>query len=491
MNRMDCKRIKKQFLILSILLAYLTAGFKGSYALAANDMDEVPYNTYTYDKWGNANPAPNGYLPDKSIRGADYGIGEFSSPEDLFYCKEREEVYIADTGNQRIVVTDKNFEIIRIIDEFTYQGKSYAMSKPTGIFVDKDGVMYIADQSLGVIIKSDAELNIITLFGKPESNLITEDFEYKPNKVVVDSYGKIYVQAVGVFQGLINLRADGTFIKYYGANKVEMTLKRIADKAWRSLLSDTASKSMQAFNPIEYGNIFYAANDFLYATAAATENNSQLIVKLNPLGIDIFKSGLQLRLVSSFADVTVDEDDIMTVIDSKTGMIYQLDKTGKLMFAFGGIGNQLGLLKRPVAIIEIEDKIYVMDGDKDDITRYMLTAFGVKVREAINLYNMGLYQESIKPWMEVIKLNANYLLAYTGLGKAYYQIENYEEAMRYYKLANDKANYSLAYKEYSLYVMRDNFGRILAVILILIILHRAVKVFYKKRKKPYLGQLEA
>ena len=50
----------------------------------------------------------------------------------------------------------------------------------------------------------------------------------------------------------------------------------------------------------------------------------------------------------------------------------------------------------------------------------------------------------------MIRRNANYLAAYTGLGKAYYQMEDYDTAMYYYRLAGDKEGYSLAYKEASL-----------------------------------------
>lgn len=463
-------KVKLKYIKIHLLgLITVFAVFSTSLGRVYAAQSEVPYQTYTYDKWGNANPAPNGYLPEKSIKGADYDIGEFSSPEDMFYCKERGEIYIVDTGNQRIIVVDEDFQLMRVIMEFDYQDEKYFMQKPTGIFVDKDGTIYVADQAQAVIIKCNQELEILDIFGKPESNLITEDFDYKPNKVVVDSFGKIYVQAVGVFQGIINMRPDGSFIKYYGANKVEMTSKRVIDKLWRSILSSTASQNMQTFNPIEYGNMFLADDDFIYATAAATENNSNMIVKLNPLGINVLNTPLQMRLVSSFADVSVDADGILTLADTKTGMIYQNNKTGMLMFAFGGIGDQLGLFKRPAAVIEVNEKIYVLDSEKNDITKFELTAFGAKVREAINLYNVGQYLESIEPWMEVIKLNANYLLAYTGIGKAYYQIEQYKDAMYYYKLANDKKNYSDAFKEYSLFVMRDNFARIVIIVLVLFI----------------------
>jgi len=130
------------------------------------------------------------------------------------------------------------------------------------------------------------------------------------------------------------------------------------------------------------------------------------------------------------------------------------------MFAFGGIGDQVGLFQRAVSIAAVEDRLYVLDADKDTITEFTLTDFGTLVRDAIALYDAGLYQESIEPWLKVIRYNSNYLLAYTGLGKAYYQLKDYDSAMYYFRLANDRANYSLAFREASLLQMRASFGPI-------------------------------
>lgn len=472
-------------IIMILLAAALVITGPAARVFAADGSDkEVPYQTYTYDKWGNATPAPNGYLPEKSIHGGNLGVGDFLDPQDLFYCKARHEIYIADSGNMRIIVTDENFGLIKVLSELEWNNSPYQLKKPTGVFVKDDGTIYIADQGNAEIIVCNQDGIIREKYGKPESTLLDQSLEYKPNKIVVDKFGKIYVQSVGVYQGLIYLRPDGTFVKYFGANKVEMTMKRIVMKFWKTVLSDKASANMQSFNPIEYGNLFFDSQGFIYATAAASENNSKLLVKLNPLGVDINRLGNPVWYSkATFADVTVDEEGIITVVDAKTGRIYQCDKNGQLMFAFGGIGEQLGLFKIPSSIIEVSDKLYVLDSDKRSITQFGLTNFGDKVRTAISLYNNGLYQDSIKPWQDVIRLNANYLLAYTGVGKAYYQLEDYKTSMEYYKLANDRANYSTAYKEYSLIVMRSNFGKILVIIIAVAALYKSLTYYLKKRRK--------
>lgn len=443
--------------------------------LPAQASSEVPYQTYTFDKWGNTTPAPNGYIPTRSIGGAQLGCGNFSDAMDLFYCEELGEIYVVDSGNARIVVLSEDMTLLRQITSLQgSDGSEYTFVSPQGVFVRSDGTMYVADSGRKEVVAATNQGQLLSVLPTPQSNLLPDNFNYQPTKVVVDSHDRTYILSQGIYQGLIYLDSDGSFIKFFGANEVEMTLRRQVQKIWKTLLTDQAAATMQSFNPIEYGNIFMAADEYIYATAAGSENGSKLITKLNPLGIDClpFKmSGTD----ALFSDVTVDTNGIITVLNTSNGTIRQMNEMGSLMFAFGGIGNQVGLFQRAVSIIEVNDKLYVLDADKDTITEFTLTEFGRLVRNAIQLYDAGLYQQSIEPWKEVIRHNSNYLLAYTGLGKAYYQLKDYDTAMYYYRLANDRANYSLAFREASLNHMRESFGTIvlsIAGVVLLIVIAR-------------------
>ena len=475
------------------LLSALVAAAGVSMGVSANEgaAYEAPYQSYTYDKWGNAVPAPNGYVPERSVRGSDLGHTDFRSPADLFYYEDGGEIYVADAGNNRIVVMTEDYEPVAELAVFDNNGEELTLNNPTGVFVRNDTV-YIADQNNARIVVCDKEGTVSAVYGKPESTLIEEGFEYKPNKVVVDRFGKIYVQAVGAYEGLLCLSQDGGFINYYGSNKVEMTAKMMVQKIWKMFMTKGQRESMQNFVPIEYNNAFLDHEDFIYATAASSESNTNLITKLNPLGINIFQTKSSDTSPwyknSNFSDITVDENDLITVVDTIRCMVYQCDENGVLMFAFGGRGSQLGLFQTPSAIEQVGDRLLVLDSTKNNITEFSLTSFGETVQAAIRLYNEGRYQEDIEPWQEVIKRNANYLLAYTGLGKAYYQLEEYEEAMAYFRLANDKQGYSDAYKEYSLEVMRANFGWIIGGIVLLLAAIAAVRRLLRRRRMKREGK---
>ncbi|MDR1533042.1 MAG: hypothetical protein LBS62_12840 [Clostridiales bacterium] len=459
------KRPKPHLILTAITVAVLTLPPAVNVS-AALTMRETPYATYNVDKWGNAVPSPNGYLPVRAVTG-------FSDPQDLFYDADTAEIFLADSGGGGIIVLDENCVIKRVV-EFTLDGQPYNLQAPTGIYAAPDA-LYVCDRQGGAVIKAGRDGAIQAIYGEPESELISDPGNYRPSKIVVDSYGKMYVQAYGVFQGIYCLTSEGGFINFYGANRVEMTVGRLITQLWKRLLTKEQRRAMQSFVPIEYSNLYIDRENFIYATVTATTddsssftdtaqdiyraNSKELVRKLNPLGVNVMnRTEMSWFQNAAFTDITVNPDGVMTMCDSILGVIYQCDKNGKLMFAFGGLGPQLGLFSQPSALAQVGDELWVLDSGKRSITIFQLTEFGRSVHEAMRLYNQGRYQEDIQPWEQVVKSDANYLLAYVGLGKAYYQLEDYEKSMYYFKLAGDRAGYSDAFSEQSLIFMRANFA---------------------------------
>lgn len=447
---------------------------------------EVPYQTYTYDKWSNATPTPNAYLPTRSIGGAQLGCGNFSGAQDLFYNKTRHELYVVDSGNARILILDENFTLLRELTEFQNPGgEAFAFRNPQGVFVRDDGRIYLCDMGRQEVAEADENGTLIRVLPTPDSPLLPANFNYLPIKVVVDGNDRIYILSRGIYQGLIYLEPDGTFIKFFGANEVEMTLRRRVQKLWKSILSDQAAASMQSFNPIEYSNMYLSSEGYIYATAAGSENGARVLTRLNPLGINTlgWTGGSDMLLYSDVSE----KDGIITLLDTNGGYILQLTvDASQMQITFGGLGQQLGLFQKAVSLVEMNENLYVLDAEKNTITEFVLTDFGREIHEAITLYNQGLYVESITPWEKVVRHNTNYLSGYTGLGKAYYQMKDYETAMYYFKLAGDRKNYSLAFKEHSLGVMRSAFPFVVSGTVILVIAALILGRILKKRKEaPY------
>ena len=74
----------------------------------------MPYETYNYDYYEDIKYTPAAYVPDGTVTGDVIGCGNFSSPQDLNTDADGN-VYIADTGNNRIVVTDSDFQLKTVI----------------------------------------------------------------------------------------------------------------------------------------------------------------------------------------------------------------------------------------------------------------------------------------------------------------------------------------------------------------------------------------
>ena len=70
------------------------------------------YQTYTYSIDGYALHSPDAYTPVKNVNWKDMGLEkELDTPHDIV-VDEKDNVYIADTNNSRIVVLDRYFKVM-------------------------------------------------------------------------------------------------------------------------------------------------------------------------------------------------------------------------------------------------------------------------------------------------------------------------------------------------------------------------------------------
>jgi hypothetical protein len=460
------KRLYAFFLCLMLLSAILVTA-------AA---EEAPYSGYTYNRYGQSVPSPIGYRVKTVLSAAAMGIGGLTNPQDLMYDVKRNELYIADTGNARVIVLDSGFHMVREYKSID----GAALVHPMGVFVNGDGETYIADDEMGAVVRLDREGKLIQSYTRPLSDLYEEATPYKPQKVVADSAGRVYVLSQGVYQGLICFYNDGEFMNFFGSSHVTVTAKVVLQKIWRMFLTREQREGLESFIPIEYGNIAIDDEDMIYAVVVAGEQgDNRSIAKLNPMGINIGAN--MISTSTSFADVLPEKNGIYTALNKTTRVIYQFTETSGALLTFGGYGTQNGLFQDPVAMERVGEDILVLDAQTGTITVFEPTAFGRAIHEASILYNDGRYLESTQPWLDVLKMDNNYNMAYYGLGKAYYQLEDYEKAMDYFRQGNYKDGYSEAFKEYSLKIIRDHMGLILASIALLFVFFKGWGIYKKRR----------
>ncbi len=423
---------------------------------AAASAAELPYGGYASTPYGVSAPSPNGYEVADYLLGVDMGAGALNKPNDIYVQAQTKRVYIADTGNSRVVMLDENLRFVR-----EYKGEGdYALQSPKGVFADAQGNLYVADDGLCLTLKLSGDGELLRVYARPESELYEETSPYMPQKVVADSAGRVYVLSQGIFQGLICFREDGAFLSFYGANHVEVTAAVALQKLLRVFMTREQWAGLESFIPIEYTNIDIDAEDMVYASVGTLEETRGMSVyKLNPLGVAYRKWP-----AGALADVLSNEDGLYACLARSTDkQIFEFSDTSTgVMLTCGGNGTQKGLFQDPCAIARLNGDILALDRQSGSVTRFALTDFGRAVHSAVKLSDEGRFQEAIELYHEILKMDAHYTFAYAGLGVAHYETEQYEEAMRYFRLANDKQGYSDAFKERSTALLRQNMGWILA-----------------------------
>ena len=481
------------------LLSLVSAAAVAVSVLTVNASALETYDPYSYDRWGDPVASQAGYTAEKYVDGNTIGCGSFSEPADMF-ISHGELMYIADKGNNRIVVTDLNFKFIKELKEFDYNGETLTLKKPTGVYVDKyTGYIYICDTENERVIKCDSSCKVDRLFEKPTTELYDQNLSYNPSKVLVDKAGNVYVVAKSQTKGAIMFNSEGEFLGFYGANRVEQTAEVLANAFWNLIDSEEARSRRAKQVPVGFTNFDIDDDGFIYTVTDSQDIETDLVKKLNPRGDNILDSLGAAEMTfgdiqptyysiyaknSSLTDIDLGPNGELNILDFEHGRIFQYDKECWLLFIMGGTGDQLGLFdyRCATAIESFENHLYVLDSGKNNITVFTRTVFGEIVTEAANLYNDGLYEESLEPWKNVLKYDGNYRRAYIGIGNALFNRYEYKEAMEYFKISISRGRYNRAFEGYRDQWLKDNYALIIFVILALIVLIW-VYSFFRKRGK--------
>ena len=243
------------------------------------------FNSYSYDEWDESVAAPASYQPVLARNGLEIGSGPLNTPQDFFMDKDGH-LYVADTGNNRILILDEGLELLEVLETVRMNGEDIPLTDVEGMYVTEDHVIYASQTSSGrILIIQDKQ--VIGTIEKPVSNLVSEDFVFSPTKIGLDIYGRAYVLSKGCYSGLLQFDVDGSFMGFFGANKVEVTAQVAFNYMWKSILSDEQRAAMTSILPIEYSNVDCCDDGFVYTSTVGTQLPKSQIKKLNPLGNNI------------------------------------------------------------------------------------------------------------------------------------------------------------------------------------------------------------
>lgn len=465
-----------------------------------------PYYSYTYSYHSDGSitdiAAPLPYLPERLYSASDLQV-PLKSPEDLVVDAAEQHFYIVDSATNAVYCFDRSFNLVKTIDKYEENGVIKTFASPNGIFLDVYDNLYVADTDNERVVVLDANGAFVRAITCPESNLLTEGFKFMPLKIVADEAGRVFVLCKDVYEGLLQFSAEGTFIGFIGSNRVVF---KITELIWKTIMTKTQEEGMTKFVPVEYTNISLDSDGFIYAVTSV-KNVEAPIRRLNSSGDDILirnplngseevvgdvlyqESGSNTDIVgpSSFVDITQDKNGNYYALDGKRGRIFAYDEEGNMLFVFGGINTgQVGTFSSPSAIVFVDNQLYVLDKNQCSVTAFAPTEYTLTIHDAIGAYLQKDYEKSIELWEDVLVMNGNFDLAYMKAGYAYYRMNRYDEAMQYFKIANARKEYSKAYIQYKKVQLNEHFDTaVLIAVVILTVVGVAVWLLcrYVRRRR--------
>ena len=484
--------MKKTFSLLTALLCL----FLPSLSLAANGSSNV-YEGYTYDYYRNVKSTPAAFLPERTITAANLKGIALDSVDDV--CTSLDgRIFLVDSRQSRVHVLDGDGNMLKTLKTIRdaankivilEDGSQLMFNGCQGAFYhEKQNELYIADTAAQrVVVLDGTDYTFRRLISRPAD--MTGVTEFKPSKVTVDNADRIYIVVQSSYEGIIELNEDGTFSRYFGVNEPQVNL---VDFLWKSIATDAQKEKMgKTFAPA-FNNVTLDGEGFVMAVTSDL-SASQSVFRLNFQGKNVLRQMGNYPVTgdfttpddspSVFVDIAVKPYGTYAVLDKAYGRVFLYNFDGELLTVFGSRGNLSGEFRIPSAIAWLGDRLVI--GDSALKCAYIMqpSDFGRALLSANEAYYYGRWDEATACFEQVLRLCSNMETAYVGIGKNLLMKEEYRKAMDYFKLGNNREFYSRAYKGYRSEVLRDHFGVIAVIAVAVISLVIGSEIVYNRRQR--------
>ncbi len=436
--------------------------------------------TYTISNNGEWIRTQEAYVP-SMVYFKDAGL---SKPNDIFIYENF--IYIADTGNRRIVVFDRDGGGYSYIENESFMS-------PMGLFVS-DTRIYIADSGAEAVYITDRSGKLLQTITKPENSPLMSSMSiFKPLNVAVSREGNIFVVGEGSYDGLMQFSPDGEFQGYFAANKRNLTmLERIQEM----LYTREQKEQLLTRKPSAIQNIDISSRDLIYSVTQSDEvkyswvesisKTSNALKMHNMAGTNILSTSEFMDDEWNFVDVASGPYNNVYAV-TYTGLIYEYDGNGDLVFSFGGraVSNDRYGLFTYASAIDLDENsfIYVLDKERALVQVFVPTDFAVATHKAIYDLESGNYEDAEENWLQVLQLNGMSRIAHIGYGKSLMRQQRYSEALDHFKIAGDVGNYSESFWEIRQAAINRVMPFAVAAFFVLLVLVMVRQLVFKTRRK--------
>lgn len=458
---------------LCVALILVMAMSIGTLNVAALSEESVPYDTYTYwDMYGSKTAVKSKatYEVSGKITGSSLGTKAFSDLQYIFSANDR--LYILDSGNSRVVVLDRQMNIVEEIQDIVYAGEKLDFTGAKGLYVDDSG-LYIADTEHERVIHITDGI-VTHVLTRPDDPSIPDTFAFTPSRLVRDESGYIYLLCDGSYYGMMVFSNSYEFFGFFGANNVKTSFGSALKNAITSLF-DTETKHSSSIKSLPFSLLDLCVDSDGFIVAINGETSGQMrrfgfsgtntLVKKgeflnkssdsynfadNPVIFKDKDNQFDSWYQSKFRAITADAEGFYYLVDDTNGKIFIYDTACNCLSVFGGgrqKGYQVGSFISPSAIAIFEDKLLVSDFSTGEITVFVRTEFGKQLMQADKLSLKNDYENAKPLWEDILRQDEGCQLAYKGLAKAALKEKDYSKAMEYAKVAVDRETYAAAYEQ--------------------------------------------
>ena len=475
------KRLKFALILLMCLFA----------ALPAHGEQVREPGSYQYSPYGEPVTAVPAYTLKRSFYAADLpGARSLSNLRDAHVAGDR--IYVL--RDEELIILTSGFRVLKSISAYTdAQGNEVKLTGASGVTVDLNGGIYVSRADAGEILHFEPDGNLLRVIGRPDIKGF-ENVAYKPIKLAVDDAMRIYVVAQGMYEGMVELNPDGSFSRFFGVNKVTFSF---AQYIWRIFATREQLQRQQLWLPTDFTNIAIDDRGFIYATIQ--DEKGQIIKRLNAKGENILRvvdapdpigdlwfneSGVGIPVGPSvFIAVDTNPYGVFICLDQKRSRVFGYNEDGRLLYIIGGPGQREGQFRNPVDADFVGDDIMVLDALSQSIDLYSPTAYGRAIHDAVRHQYTFDYDQASTFWREALAYNHNFTLAYSGIGRSLLRAGQYDEAMEYLKMGEDREYYSKAFEKVRNRDLKKWFVPGMIALIALIILSKTVKYIRKRRKE--------
>jgi len=428
-------------------------------------------------------PAPLPYRFLHSVYAHDMGVDSLMHLSEIKYLNGQ--FFI--TNGAQIIITDDNFVATRIIEGIYVDGTWEYFTPLDGIFVAQTGEVYVAEPGAGRVIHFDANLELVRIIGRPYGMPDTET--YRPTKIAVDQNGRMFVIADGVFEGIVEINPDGTFLRYFGVVDVRPSAMQLFLRRFQTTQQRIRT---QLLLPTNFSNLTICDRGFVFATLS--DPGTDVAAKqLNSRGANIMRRpgdghhvgdmtfnyfGIGIPLGPSVISIiTVTDFGVYYVFDSNRNRVFAYNVDGHLLFAFGGEGTREGTTAAVTGMVTAGNRLVFADRGNRSIEVFERTPYGNLLLDAAQYQFRHDYMNAAMHWQEVLRLNPFFQYAYVGVGIALHRQGYYAEAMVYFQRGQDSGFFSMAYAHVRADFMYRHFNTAMTVLTILLALYVIYKIY--------------